>query len=86
MKIDYTIELVRESLLAVVNEMRANMIYASYSSIIYEGHDFSCCMMGGDGRQVSLGRDDHPIHMFAVPTSMKAVLERFTSADCATST
>jgi len=35
-------ELIRESLIAVVNEMRANVIHASFSSIIYEGHDFSC--------------------------------------------
>ena len=39
------LELIRESLVAVVNEMRANVIHASYSSIIYEGHDFSCALV-----------------------------------------
>jgi N-methylhydantoinase B len=71
------IEIIRESLIAVVNEMRANMIRASYSPIIYEGHDFSCCLMKGDGRQVALGRDDHPLHMLAVPVSTAAILAQF---------
>ena len=71
------VEIIREALIAVVNEMRANMIRASYSPIIYEGHDFSCCLMGGDGRQVALGRDDHPLHMLAVPVSTAAVLADF---------
>ena len=35
------LELIRESLVAVVNEMRANVNRSSFSSIIYEGHDFS---------------------------------------------
>ena len=39
------LELVRESLVAVVDEMRANVIRSSYSSIIYEGHDFSCALL-----------------------------------------
>ena len=71
------IEIIRESLIAVVNEMRANMIRASYSPIIYEGHDFSCCLMRGDGAQVALGRDDHPLHMLAVPVSTAAILADF---------
>ncbi len=74
---DLGIDLVHESLVALVNEMRANVIYSSYSSVIYEGHDFSCCLMLADGRQAAMGRDDHPLHMFAVPTSTAAILERF---------
>jgi N-methylhydantoinase B len=74
---DLNVDLVRESLVALVNEMRANVIYSSYSSVIYEGHDFSCCLMLADGRQAAMGRDDHPLHMFAVPTSTSAILERF---------
>jgi N-methylhydantoinase B len=71
------LELVRESLIAVVNEMRANVIHASYSSVIYEGHDFSCALMTGDGRQIAQGVDDHPLHIFAVPWSTRAVLATF---------
>ncbi|MDP6707817.1 MAG: hydantoinase B/oxoprolinase family protein [Alphaproteobacteria bacterium] len=71
------LELVRESLVAVVNEMRANIIHASYSSIIYEGHDFSCALMSADGRQVAQSLDDHPLHIFPVPYSTREVVAAF---------
>ena len=71
------LELIRESLIAVVNEMRANLIHSSYSSIIYEGHDFSCALVAADGRQVAQSLDDHPIHIFAVPYSAREVVRRF---------
>ena len=71
------LELVRESLIAVVNEMRANIIRSSYAPIIYEGHDFSCTLMTADGRQVAQGLADHPIHIFAVPYSTQQVVAAF---------
>lgn len=71
------LELVRESLIAVVNEMRANMIRASYSSVIFEGHDFSCALLTRDGRQIAQGQADHPIHIFAIPASVRQILGRF---------
>ena len=71
------LELIRESLVAVVNEMRANVIHSSYSSIIYEGHDFSCALVAGDGRLVAQGVDDNPIHNFAVPYSTAEVVRAF---------
>ena len=71
------LELIRESLVAVVNEMRANVIRSSYSSIIYEGHDFSCALVAGDGRLIAQGVDDNPIHNFAVPYSTAEVVRVF---------
>jgi N-methylhydantoinase B len=71
------LELIRESLVAVVNEMRANLIHSSYSSIIYEGHDFSCALISADGRLVAQSLADHPIHIFAVPYSASEILKRF---------
>jgi N-methylhydantoinase B len=71
------LELIRESLIAVVNEMRANIIHSSYAPIIYEGHDFSCALMSADGRQVAQGLADHPIHIFAVPYSTQEVIAKF---------
>ena len=71
------LELIRESLVAVVNEMRANVIHSSYSSIIYEGHDFSCALVAGDGRLVAQGVDDNPIHNFSVPYSTAEVVRVF---------
>lgn len=71
------LELIRESLVAVVNEMRANVIRSSYSSIIYEGHDFSCALVTADGRLVAQGDADNPIHIFAVPYSTVEVAKAF---------
>ena len=71
------LELIRESLVAVVNEMRANVIHSSYSSIIYEGHDFSCALLTADGRLVAQGDSDNPIHIFAVPYSANEILKKF---------
>jgi N-methylhydantoinase B len=71
------LELIRESLIAVVNEMRANIIHSSYAPIIYEGHDFSCGIMSADGRQVAQGLADHPIHILAVPYSTQQVVAKF---------
>lgn len=71
------LELIRESLVAVVNEMRANVIRSSYSSIIYEGHDFSCALVTADGRLVAQGDADNPIHIFAVPYSTAVVAKTF---------
>ena len=71
------LELIRESLVAVVNEMRANVIHSSYSSIIYEGHDFSCALVAPDGRLIAQGVDDNPIHNFSVPYSTTEVVRTF---------
>jgi N-methylhydantoinase B len=71
------LELIRESLIAVVNEMRVNVIHSSYSSVIYEGHDFSCALLTADGRQVAQSLADHPIHIFAVPHSTREVVKAF---------
>ncbi|MEE2968848.1 MAG: hydantoinase B/oxoprolinase family protein [Pseudomonadota bacterium] len=71
------LELIRESLIAVVGEMRANIIHSSYAPIIYEGHDFSCALMSANGRQVAQGLADHPIHIFAVPYSTRQVVAAF---------
>ena len=71
------LELIRESLVAVVNEMRANVIRSSYSSIIYEGHDFSCALVMADGRLLAQGDADNPIHIFAVPYSTAEVVKTF---------
>ncbi len=71
------LELIRESLVAVVNEMRANIIHSSYSSIIYEGHDFSCGLVSADGRLVAQSLDDNPLHIFAVPYSTAQIVKAF---------
>ena len=71
-----TLEVINESFVAVVREMRANMVRTAYSSIIYEGHDFSCVLVDGDGQLVAMA-EDNPVHIFPVPMEVGQMLERF---------
>ncbi|MFQ5828335.1 MAG: hydantoinase B/oxoprolinase family protein [Candidatus Methylomirabilia bacterium] len=73
-----TLEVVREGLSSVVREMRVNLVRTSYSSILYEGEDFSCVLMDADAQLVAMSRgQDHPLHIVPVAWSMKAVREKF---------
>lgn len=58
--------ILREKLASIVREMRRSMIRSSYSSIIYEGYDFSCVLLDGAGRLVSESGEDHPFHIIPV--------------------
>ena len=44
-----TLEVVCEGLRAIVKEMRATIIRASFSSVIYERDDFSCALFNPGG-------------------------------------
>jgi N-methylhydantoinase B len=73
-----TLEVVREALRSVVREMRVNLVRTSYSSIIYEGEDFSCVLMNADAEIVAMSAgQDHPLHIVPIGWSMKAVREKF---------
>ena len=73
-----TLEVIRESLISIVQEMRANLTRTAYSSIIYEGEDFSCVLMDKDSQIVAMSRgQDHPVHIFPITWSMRMVKERF---------
>lgn len=71
-----TLEVINESFVAVVREMRANMVRTAYSAIIYEGHDFSCVLVDGAGQLVAMA-EDNPVHIFPVPMEVGQMLERF---------
>ena len=75
-----TLEVLRESFVSIVREMRVTLIRTAYSSILYEGEDFSCVLMDGDAQIVSMSKgEDHPLHIVPIGWSMKAVLEKFGS-------
>lgn len=71
------LDLVQEPLVAAVYEMRADPILSSYSSIVYDEHDFSRAPMTAGGRLVAQSLADHPIYAFAVPFSPVKALKRF---------
>jgi N-methylhydantoinase B len=73
-----TLEVLRETFVSTVREMRVTLVRTAYSSILYEGEDFSCVLMDGDAQIVSMSRgQDHPLHIVPIAWSMKAVREKF---------
>ncbi len=73
-----TLEVIREALSSVVREMRITLVRTAYSSILYEGEDFSCVLMDGDAQIIAMSRgQDHPLHIVPIAWSMRAVRERF---------
>jgi N-methylhydantoinase B len=73
-----TLEIIQEAMISIVREMRANLVATAYSSIIYEAHDFSCVLVDGEG-QIIAQAEDNPAHIFPVPWSVQAMLQRFGS-------
>jgi N-methylhydantoinase B len=71
-----TLEVVCEGLTAVVREMRANIIRASYSSVIYEMDDFSCALFAPDGQLVAQWWD-HPGHVLPLPWGVRCAFDDF---------
>ena len=71
-----TLEVVCESLRAIVKEMRASIIRASFSSAIYELDDFSCALFNPAADMVAQS-DDHPGHVMPMPWSVKCAMEDF---------
>jgi N-methylhydantoinase B len=73
-----TLEVIREALRSIVREMRVNLVRTSYSSIIYEGEDFSCVLMNARAEIVAMpAGQDHPLHIVPIGWSMRAVREKF---------
>ena len=71
------LEVFQESLVATVAEMRVTVLRTAFSSIIYEGQDFSCALTDGRGRLLALSREDAPIHVGPMNLQVAAAVEKF---------
>jgi N-methylhydantoinase B len=71
-----TLEVVQESFISIVREMRANLVRTAYSSILYEARDFSCVIMDSKGQLIAQA-EDNPSHVFPIPWSVKLMFEKF---------
>jgi N-methylhydantoinase B len=71
-----TLEVVCEGLIAIVREMRATVIRASYSPVIWELDDFSCALFDA-GAQMIAQSEDHPGHVLPMPWSVRCAMEDF---------
>lgn len=72
-----TLAVVEGALFATVREMRVTLIRTSYAPILYETHDFSCCLLSRGGEIMALSLDDVPLHTFPMAVQMKTVFEKF---------
>ncbi len=74
-----TLEVVCESMISIVREMRASIIRASYSPVIYELDDFSCAIFNAATEMVAQGAD-HPGHVLPMPWSVRCAMDDFRGA------
>jgi N-methylhydantoinase B len=73
-----TLEVIREAFVSTVREMRVTLVRTAYSSVLYEGEDFSCVLMDGRAQIVAMSEGhDHPLHIVPIAWSMRAVREKF---------
>jgi N-methylhydantoinase B len=71
-----TLEVVCEGLIGIVREMRATVIRASYSPVIWDMDDFSCALFDAQGQMIAQS-EDHPGHVLPMPWSVRCALEDF---------
>jgi N-methylhydantoinase B len=72
-----TLEVFHEALVSTVAEMRVTVLRTAFSSIIYEGQDFSCALTDAQGRLVALSREDTPLHVGPLNLQVPAAVRKF---------
>ncbi len=70
------LEVIREGLISIIREMRVNLGRTAYSSVLYEGNDFSCCLMDGNGQLIAQ-EEGLPSHIFPITWSVRKMLAEF---------
>jgi N-methylhydantoinase B len=72
-----TLEVFHETLVSTVAEMRVTVLRTAFSSIIYEGQDFSCALTDAQGRLVALSREDTPLHVGPLNLQVPEAVKKF---------
>ena len=71
-----TFEVVRSALYATCAEMKSVIMRTSFSPLLSLSADLSCALLDADGRVVAQG-NDIPVHLGAVPFTVRAALGAF---------
>lgn len=71
-----TFEVARSALYSACAEMKAVIMRTSFSPLLSLSADLSCALMDAEGRIVAQG-NDIPVHLGAVPSTIRAALGRF---------
>jgi N-methylhydantoinase B/oxoprolinase/acetone carboxylase alpha subunit len=72
-------EVVRYKLESITEEMQSSLIRGSFSPIVKEALDASCCLFTPDGTTVAQSRSN-PSHLGSLIYSVKAILEHYPTA------
>ncbi len=70
------VAVLQERLIAIVREMRVNLMRTAFSSVIYESQDYSCALLDGAGQLIAQA-EDNPSHIFPMPFSTRRILEMY---------
>lgn len=71
-----TLEVLRNALASIAEEMSANLVRSSYSPNIKEREDASCAVFDPSGRMVAQA-ENVPAHLGAMPHSVRACIDAF---------
>jgi N-methylhydantoinase B len=71
-----TLEVVQEALLSIVREMRVTVIRTAYSSVVCQGHDFSCSLFDTQGQLVAQS-EDLPGHVLPMSWSVRNIMAKY---------
>ncbi len=72
-----TLEVVRNSLIAMVNEMQENLVRTAYSPLAAEVKDFSVSLVDAEGNAIAQARNGLPIFVADLGTTVRAGLAAF---------
>src|SRR5438309_1242265 len=71
-----TLELLRNSLLSICEEMAGALVRSSHSPNIKERRDCSCCIYTPEG-EMAVQAEHIPIHLGVMPYALKGILAQF---------
>jgi N-methylhydantoinase B len=71
-----TFEVVRSGLYAICEEMKSQIMRASFSPLLSLSADLSCALLDVQGNVVAQG-NDIPVHLGAMPFSARGILKRY---------
>jgi N-methylhydantoinase B len=71
-----TFEVIKNSLVTVVDQMAEQILRTCYSFVIYS-RDFSCCLCDADGNTVVQGTQDLAVHVGTLHFTAKAIIDYF---------
>jgi len=75
-----TLEVMRNTLYSITDEMSAALVRTAYSTNIKDRRDCSCALYTSDGRVVAQSEIGTPLHLGVMPKVIKSILQKFNTA------